>query len=215
MKRWFLFFLIHLTFCAQSQIKDRQNNSYTTQIIGNQVWMCENLKTTVFNDGTLIPFISTSKSWMESKVPAFCFYENKAENRNIYGLLYNFYVVSSQKICPVGWHVPSKSEWDTLICFAGDEQTAAQFLKSGELWSENGNGLNQLKFSALPSGGRKYTGVYGDLRTQGSWWSSTEEHTLEKKKDYALSFQMIYWNSNVISWINKKQEGYPIRCVKD
>jgi uncharacterized protein (TIGR02145 family) len=89
------------------------------------------------------------------------------------------------------------------------------YIKSEVLWNENGSGLNSFKFNALPGGGRKYTGVYDDLLKYGSWWSSTEEISLENKSDYALSFQMIYWNSNIIAWINKKQEGYPIRCIKN
>lgn len=215
MIRWYLFFFVVLPFSFFSQLKDRQNNMYLTQKIGNQEWMCENLRTTVLNDGSAIPFISGNKTWMETTNPAYCFYDNRVENRHSFGLLYNFYTIESKKICPIGWHVPTESEWQELICFAGDEQTAGLYLKSEFLWSENGVGLNSLKFSALPGGGRKYTGAYDDLLTHGSWWSSTEEVSLEQKKEYALSFQMIYWNSNVISWINKKQEGYPIRCVKD
>jgi uncharacterized protein (TIGR02145 family) len=215
MKRLILFIFFAFPFCFQSQLKDRQNNSYLTQKIGNQEWMAENLRTTVFNDGNAIPFVSGNKSWMETTNPAYCFYENKVENRHSYGLLYNFYTIESNKICPFGWHVPTEMDWQELICFVGDEQTAGLYLKSEFLWAENGTGLNSYNFSALPSGGRKYTGVFDDLLTHGSWWSATEEVSLEQKKEYAISFQMIYWNSNVISWINKKQEGYPIRCVKD
>ncbi len=215
MTRLILFIFIFLPFFFQSQIKDRQNNSYLTQKIGNQEWMCENLRTTVFNDGSAISFISENKAWMETTNPAYSFYENNIENRHTYGLFYNFYTIESKKICPIGWHVPTESEWQELICFVGDAQTAGLYLKSEFLWSENGVGLNSLKFSALPGGGRKYTGVYDDILKLGSWWSATEEVSLEQKKEYAISFQMIYWNSNVISWINKKQEGYPIRCIKD
>ena len=215
MKTWFLFLFVVLSYSFFGQLKDRQNNSYTTQKIGNQEWMTENLRTTVFNDGSAIPFISGNKAWVETTNPAFCFYENKVENRHTFGLLYNFYTIESNKICPVGWHVPTEIDWLELICFVGDEQIAGMYLKSELLWNENGAGLNSFKFNALPGGGRKYTGVYDDLLKYGSWWSSTEEIALENKSDYALSFQMIYWNSNVIAWINKKQEGYSIRCVKN
>lgn len=215
MKTWFLFLFVVLSYSFFSQLNDRQNNTYTTQKIGNQEWMCENLRSTVLNDGSEIHFVSGNKAWMETTNPAFCFYENKLENRHTYGLFYNFFTIETNKICPVGWHVPTEIDWQELICFVGDERSAGHYLKYESLWSENGVGLNSFKFSALPSGGRKYTGVYDDLLTHGSWWSSTEEVSLEQKKEYAISFQMIYWNSNVISWMNKKQEGYPIRCVKD
>jgi uncharacterized protein (TIGR02145 family) len=137
------------------------------------------------------------------------------ENRHQFGLLYNFYTVETKKLCPVGWHVPTETDWQELICFVGDEQSAAMYLKSLDFWTENGNGLDEFCFSALPSGGRKYTGAFDDLNNFGSWWSSTEEYSLDFKKEYAISFQMSFWNATVISWINKKQEGYTVRCVKN
>jgi len=214
MKSFFILFLF-LSLFVFGQVKDKQGNTYSTVKIGNQLWMSENLKSSVFNDGTSIPYVSSSKQWMETTKPAYCYYQNNIENKHQFGLLYNFYTIESTKICPIGWHVPTESEWQELICFVGDEQNAALFLKNPFGWLENGIGLDDFNFSALPNGGRKYTGVYDELLSHGSWWSATAAYSIDEEKDYGISFQMCHWNSNVISWINKKQEGYAIRCVKD
>lgn len=103
-------------------IRDSQGNIYQTIGIGNQMWMAENLKTTIYNDGTAIPNITNDSTWVSLAKGAYCDYANIPANSEIYGKLYNWYTVdnnSSTKIasnggknvCPAGWHVPSEEEW--------------------------------------------------------------------------------------------------------
>ena len=74
-----------------------------------------------------------------------------------YGRLYeehiNAYDGFNQNICPEGWNVPTKKQWDLLISSVGGESVAGSSLKSNEksYWSDD-NLLNEYKFSAIPSG---------------------------------------------------------------
>jgi uncharacterized protein (TIGR02145 family) len=48
--------------------------------------------------------------------PKRCYYNNDGQaDRDVYGQLYNFFAVKTGKLCPAGWHVPSRDEWGTLI----------------------------------------------------------------------------------------------------
>ncbi|MEI7675588.1 MAG: PEGA domain-containing protein [Bacteroidales bacterium] len=96
-------------------VTDIDKNIYKTVKIGNQIWMAENLRTTHYRNGVEIPMVKDSIDWGNLTTGAYCDYENKSENGNKYGHLYNFYSVSDkQNIAPLGWHIPTKLEWDSL-----------------------------------------------------------------------------------------------------
>jgi hypothetical protein len=108
------------------QVTDIDGNVYRTLSIGNQIWMSENLKLKRFNDGTQIGTTFT----MLSQIPAYCWYNNdSASFNNTYGVLYNWYAVKTGKLCPVGWHIPSDSEWTTLGNYLGGSSVAGGKMK--------------------------------------------------------------------------------------
>ena len=81
-------------------LTDIDGNVYTLVTIGTQVWMVENLKTTKYNDGIGIPLITDNTAWKNTATPAYCWYDNDMSNKNLYGALYNWYVVNTDKLCP-------------------------------------------------------------------------------------------------------------------
>src|SRR5665648_91079 len=91
----------------KDEITDGDGNVYITVSIGTQVWLKENLKTTKYNDGTSIP-LETSDAWPTLSTPAYCWFGNVEGNKDYYGGLYNLYVVKTGKVCPSGFHVPSR-----------------------------------------------------------------------------------------------------------
>ena len=103
-----IFFTLVFTANAQESIQ-----------IGSQTWMKKNLDTDRFANGELIPEAKTDEEWMtagRNQQPAWCYHNNDPANAAKYGRLYNWYAVAdSRQLCPVGWHVPSTEELDSLF----------------------------------------------------------------------------------------------------
>src|ERR1035437_4836347 len=94
-----------------------------------------------------------------------------------YGALYNYYTVNTGKICPAGWHVPTDTEWSTLLKYLGGEGVAGGKLKETGLtqWlSPNTGATNESGFTALPGGFLFFDGTFKYVCYCGVWWSSTE-----------------------------------------
>jgi len=76
-------------------------------------------------------------------------YYNSSANKDTYGILYNWYVVSTGKLCPAGFHVPSRDECNILSLTLGANAGGA--MKSTNLWNAPNTGAtNASGFSALP-----------------------------------------------------------------
>src|ERR1700690_4031958 len=89
----------------QNEVTDIDGNVYKTVTIGTQVWMVENLKTTRYRNGDLIPNKTDASEWANLTTGAYCDYDNTPSNSAIYGRLYNSNaVIDSRKIAPAGWH---------------------------------------------------------------------------------------------------------------
>ena len=77
-----------------------------------------------------------------------------------YGLLYNWYAASDANFATSGWHVPSYTEWTTLITYLGGSSVAGGKLKeTGTVhWaSPNTGATNESGFTGLPGGYRVNT----------------------------------------------------------
>ena len=197
-------------------VKDWDNNVYHTVKIGDQIWMVENLRTTHYNDGGNIKNAGDNTAWHIDTTGAYCWYNNDgaAAIGSPYGALYNFYAVNSGKLCPVGWHVPSDTEWNTLIAKLGGETTAGGKLKeSGTThWNTpNTNADNSSGFTAVPGGYRySVSGEFRDINVRGIWWSSTPNGT-NTALTYYLSYNTAYAKSFTSSYI----VGSSVRCIKN
>jgi uncharacterized protein (TIGR02145 family) len=195
-------------------VTDIEGNTYNTIRIGDQVWMAENLKTSTFSDGTEIPEVTLDIEWNELTTPGLSWYNNdEIINKNTYGALYNYYSVISGSLCPAGWHVPSRDEWQQLRDVLGDTITGGGKLKEeGTLhWRKPNTGaVNTIGFAALPSGIRYFEGTFNSISYFTSFWSSTES---DNNRAWYLS---LYYNDAVAA-MNRisKKDGFSVRCIQD
>jgi len=189
-------------------VTDIDGNTYKTIKIGSQWWMAENLKTTKFNDGTSIPMVSNDSAWSVLKTPAYCWYANDELNKNVYGALYNWFTIQTNKLCPKGWHVPTDEEWTTLSTYLG--KMAGSKLKEVGTTHWNVDTTRDCKFNALPGGSRFGLGTYGGIGEEGFWWTAT------MFKNIYARCRNLYYNNPEIGRNNAyKTDGFSVRCVKD
>ncbi len=157
----------------------RDGQKYKVVIIGAQVWLAEN-----FN--------------FDSGVGCFC-YDDEEVNCEKFGKLYTWEV--AQNIAPNGWHIPSKSDWESLLnTLEGNNYSSYDRIIQG---GESG-------FDALFSGFRIGTQNYADKNQGTAFWTSTESNS-----EYA-SACYVYKNlcqADMISY--KKSSGFSLRLIQD
>ena len=203
----------------------RDGQTYKTVTIGTQTWMAENLNYAY----TGVPYkvynyTSDSTSWC---------YEDGESNCAKYGRFYTWAAAMDsvgtwstngkgcgykktcsptypvRGVCPEGWHLPTKAEFETLFTAVGGQSTAAKVLKSTSGWSGN-NGSDVFAFSALPAGFRFSDGYYNYEGYSAYFWSSTEGNSY-----YAYYVNLYCTDDDAYLDINNKYNGFSVRCVKD
>ena len=159
----------------------RDGKTYKTVKIGNQVWMAENLAYKVDNG-----------CWA---------YEESLDNVSKYGYLYDW--ETAQNVCPAGWKLPFKAEFETLLNnYGGSTNLDANY-----------NALiatGQSGFSALFGGVRVYNNRYYNIGGDANFWSSTPD-------DVTIAFLLVVSNTYKAALIysNKVRCGFSVRCLQD
>jgi uncharacterized repeat protein (TIGR02543 family) len=91
------------TWYARWTVTDVDKNVYPTIRIGTQTWTVTNLQTTQYNDGSGIIPVGENDGGQRDSTPKMSPPAG-----------YNWFVASSGKIAPSGWHVANESEWNAL-----------------------------------------------------------------------------------------------------
>jgi len=164
---------------------DAQGNSYKTAIIGDRIWMVENLRST----------ITKTNDTIESLV-----YNDSSEYAESFGRLYTWSAAmndsiyeGAQGICPDGWHIPTDMEWKELI----DTLTAAS-----QGIPDPGKELS-LQYAGY------YNNSFQNLGTSVSFWTSTEA------KDNAWKRYFHKDLTKAFRYHEKKTNAISVRCIKD
>ncbi|SHJ46853.1 major paralogous domain-containing protein [Fibrobacter sp. UWP2] len=186
----------------------RDNQVYKTVTIGEQIWMAENLNYmpndtvgTIYSGETVCGG-GVLKSSEDSKK---CSTYGRLYTRKI--ALYKATRSNRQGICPEGWNIPLKSDWETLVSFLGNN-AAAKLKKADGSWSSTST--NESGFSALIAGTYSYSVKWynSDSTTAFYYW----------EKDTNPYFFRLYDKSDDASSINYAHGinmMYSIRCIKD
>ncbi|MBO6135720.1 MAG: hypothetical protein J6P30_03865 [Fibrobacter sp.] len=141
---------------------ERDGQVYRAVRIGNQVWMAQNLNYDVSGKP---PQICTGEKclgrtylWNEAMDSDGIF---SANGKNCgFGSLCSP-AQPTRGICPEGWHLPSKADWDTLRMVAsgsesielpfGASERAGNALRSKTGWKDDKNGTDEFKFTVYPN----------------------------------------------------------------
>jgi uncharacterized protein (TIGR02145 family) len=210
---------------------DADGNKYHIERIGSQLWMSENLRTTEYgnNDaiGTTIPLTLNIMSELTPKYQ--WVYEGDENYIPKNGRLYTWYAATdSRNICPVGWHLPTDTEWTILtdyltnngFGYGGSGNDIAKSLAAKSDWTNSplpgvpGNeplDNNTSSFTAFPSGCHIVVGISADIGIFSYMWSSSEGSSSQDAKCMLLSHN----TDSVRIVYNMKSNGFSVRCIKD
>jgi uncharacterized protein (TIGR02145 family) len=196
-------------------VKDQDSITYKTIKIGNQIWMAENLRTTKYNDGSMITDVTDNTLWKGANSGAYCTYNNTENPDSIatFGRLYNWYAVNTGKLAPKGWHVPSQADWTILVNYLGGTGVAAnQLFEIGVMhWAApNTQATNASGFTMLPGGYRDYSGSFLNINDGANFWTSTKYSGQNPSRVYFLKNDPKAYGYNGL-----ENFGFSIRCVKD
>lgn len=195
-------------------VDNRDGRTYKTVKIGEQWWMAENLNFEVEwsacldrSDINCLQYgrLYTRGAAMDS---AGQFSPNSIGCGDTYDDIDCSPIYPARGICPEGWHLPDKTEWNILISAVGGSSVAGLMLKSTSGWNPGENGIDAYSFSALPSS----TDKYGSSLV--IFWTSMEGQSV-----YDL-FSMnggnyAYINVLLTNVVFVTNEWNPIRCLKD
>ena len=208
---------------GMATVSDYDNNVYNTVKIGAQCWLKENLRSTHYADGTLIPSFVAPMG-------------NSAYVAE-YGYLYHWAAVMHnapsstaipsgvQGICPDGWHVPSEAEWTQLtdyvasqpayLCTSYNEPHIARALSAPAGWNSGssfcapGRNMadnNATGFSAMPAG--EWVSYQNrDKDKVACYWSASMGN------DNAMTIRLLYHNPDVLVSNSSVENRFSVRCV--
>jgi len=189
---------------------ENTNVSFKTITINNQTWMVENLDVVVFSNGDTILEAKSSNDWLSASKngqAAWCYYNDKDNSTT--GKLYNWFAVNDKRgIAPLGWKVPSNSDFEELTKSLGGEKIAGAKLKSTLGWGEKGT--NESGFNAIPSGMRQFNAGFSNIDDYSYFWTSTE-----RKGDNAWYFGLGNKAPVAKTFFSQKGNGFSIRCIKE
>ena len=191
------------------------NCTETSVLIGTQQWSTCNLNVTTYRDGTPIPEVTDPSAWAALTTGAWCWYNNDSANGPTYGKLYNWYAINDTVhggIAPVGYHVPTDTEWSTLLTYLGGASVAGNELRETGLchWNPiNTSATNTTGFGAIGAGVRFPNGTFNYLKDDAQFWTSTEDTSTNAWRYY------IYQTDVVQRFSLNKKYGHSVRLVKD
>jgi len=199
----------------------RDGQTYKIVTIGTQTWMAENLNYD-YNKETATSYCYRKSSancdkygrlykWSAAMDSAAIFTKATAGRRRCGDGWYCYPSGIIRGVCPEGWHLPNKDEWDTLFTVVGGINSAGTKLKSTSGWNNGGSGTDAFGFSVLPAG--YADSVFRNVGFNARFWSSSE---WRNDAAYNIYFNYIDENVRVDSTVySEKSDFRSVRCLRD
>jgi uncharacterized protein (TIGR02145 family) len=227
---FFLYLIIGISYNLNSQtICDSEGNKYKYVTIGEQVWMSKDLKSTLYNDGTPIPVVYNDSIWTNLTTGGRR-YEDPA--------IYNWFAVSSGKLCPKGWRVPSSLDWIKLMEYKNLIEKEINENSDKEKVKVYKKERNWISWHFMPiwQAHCDSNGKTPGQESRGGWWSSTPvNENLTIAFDSIPKFNAWSFNTKDHDWaIGKRYDiqfvrteyvlklhqtnirwGFNVKCIKD
>ena len=220
---------------------DFDNYAYETVLIGSQCWFAENLRTTVYANGELIPAGLTDAEWDSTFTTTLdatavygegiseCFDSSPSidacdEGQSLaeYGRLYNGYAVADARgLCPSGWHVPTDEEWMVLEMELGMSESEANSTgwrgtdEGTQLKSTSGwdnNGNGPDDFGFSALPGGDRSSLDGDFNNAGNWGWWWSSSPAGGNGWYRRLFKS---NPAIFRGVITSGGGFSVRCLWD
>ena len=212
---------------------ERDGQTYKTVTIGSQTWMAENLNYETENSSCYNREVKCTKfgrfyTWAAAMDSVGIWgingkgCGNKATCKPTYPV---------RGVCPSGWHIPSKAEFDRLVKFVGGKTNGGKKLKSTSGWhiyddvrADGGNGSDDYGFNALSSGfwfvhiddaeSYEYNDYVGE---KTGFWTTDEDKRVREHEfdDLVYIMSLDNWDGDVSIDGAVKYYRYSVRCIKD
>lgn len=210
---------------------DYSGRVYKTVVIGNQVWMAENLATRKYRDGSSIYTPAEIANFANKNVPVYYILENQETYYNIYGALYNRFCVYEPTITPTGWRIPTKEDVETLVnhikssnySFEPSDSSdwVGKALASTSYWVNNsiagtvGNNMNANNasgFNALPGGYMMDDDLFFSEKYVCQFWTKSIDST---KNSLLVATIQSASKDLIFNTFEGHEIACYIRCVRD
>ncbi|MCF8244254.1 MAG: fibrobacter succinogenes major paralogous domain-containing protein [Saprospiraceae bacterium] len=187
-------------------VTDVDGQVYKIIEIGDQVWMAENLRKTTFECDSNVQVKFTNGiergpgvAFYDGK-PRYAYYQN---NPNLgFGVIYSFGALQHCKLCPPGFRIPTKADWELLVSELGGKSVAGMALLPG--------GKSGFK---AEMGGRIDAYGSGMAGSYGFWWSS-EQGSIPLGNSEVYNFGVTSKGIVIIS-SQDSRVGIYVRCIKE
>ncbi len=182
---------IHDGYTFPNCVQDYDGNWYSAVVIGDQVWINENLKAEHSIDGVGITNGGSSSSYSAAYLYD---YESSHIPFSKRGFLYNF-AASQKQLLPSLWKIPDSSDFESLIEYLGKQKrfivgnnplNIGKSLSYPEYWSMSdvansiGNNLTLNGYSgffSVPAGNYYNSGFIGDGENCDFWTKTSVNST--------------------------------------
>lgn len=179
----------------QQFVDVRDGKVYKTVTYGKQTWMAEDLLYEVVNDEGCFRLYCQGNGLYTWKTAVGDAYAQKNQKGPVRG------------ICPIGWHLPDTTEWNTLIAFLGGKNLAGNVLVSTA-----DNGFSAIADLGMGMCKEDQPDICGSAT---GFWSTVKDNEDDK---YAYGMFVITYvgdESEVTFQPEIRRETMPIRCVMD